>query len=873
MPKISTYTNASPIVGSDLLIGTDVNNSSATKNFLISDLSDYVIANIPASGNGLQYVLNNGNTATGDINLTGHINLIGDLSVTGMFKDSTASAGTSGQFLKSTGTATIWAGAPTLNEVLTAGNTSNVNVTLTGLLYSTEARIIKLRDYLNSSGTGGQVLMTTGSQIYWANLPSTTPNIDQVLAVGSSTTRNMTTTGGITAGNFTATNYVKPTVVLDRLNSPGAAGQVLKSTATGVEWITASLTPQDLASVLAVGNSATSNMTLTGDLSVSGIATLGKIKDAAASVGSAGQVLSSTGSALSWITLPSTPNLSQVLAAGNTATNTINLTGGINMSGTLAVGGTVKPLTITDTTNAIGTSGQVLSSTGTGLRWITPASTPTLTQVLTAGNTTSLDITTTGFIKPKTIKDSLGNVGTSGQVLTSTGTTMLWSTLPSATIPTLQQVLNAGNTTSFNISSTGDITVNNVYATDITPSSTLGLNSAVIIDHNGNWGTSNQVLSSTGTGVEWINLPSSTIPTLQQVLNAGNTTNLNIASTGNITANNVNVAYIVNAADVNISNALSLNNASIIDHLSHGGSSGQVLSSTGTSVEWITISTTTPNLSQVLTAGGNAGGNSISGVGFLFATNLFIGDGSFSNITTGTITDAGSSIGTNGQVLSSTGTTIQWVTLPSTTTPTLNTVLNAGSTSSHSMTVNNVITAANLAITIGAVRSDNYTTVSNSGVFNMYGPVGLTTFALGSFNGAYTSSLTQLIVGAQTSSTLQVGITGSGGNTYDTYFNMYGTHTIVWSIGSTTTTAVSLGFGSASTNAIDATYEGISGTYIFSGSSYCEFNIGTTSNAVGSVNVYVHALSVHSNNSAAITAGLTVGQLYRDSSGHVAVVY
>jgi hypothetical protein len=432
MPKISTYTNASPIIGSDRLIGSDANSSNMTKNFLISDLTQYVIGQIPTSGNGLQNVLNNGNTATQDINLTGEINLVGDLYVTGTFKDSSASVGTSGQFLKSTSTGTIWAGSPTLDEVLTAGATSAVNVTLTGTLYSTEARIIKLRDYLNSAGTSGQVLYTTGTQVYWGNV--VTPNIDQVLAVGTTTTRAFTTTNAVSAGNFTATNYVKPNVILDRLNSPGVANQILKSTNTGVEWSTASLTPQDLASVLAVGSSATSNMSLTGDLSVSGIATLGKIKDGVASVGTAGQVLSSTGSALSWITLPSTPTLSQVLAAGNIATNSITLTGSINMSGTLVVGGTVKPLSITDSTNVIGTSGQILSSTGTDLRWINPASTPTLTQVLTAGNITTLDITTTGFMRPTTIKDSLGNVGTSGQVLTSTGTAMLWSAVYSTTV-------------------------------------------------------------------------------------------------------------------------------------------------------------------------------------------------------------------------------------------------------------------------------------------------------------------------------------------------------------------------------------------------------------------------------------------------------
>jgi len=43
MPKINTYTNASPISGSDKLVGTDASSSNMTKNFLISDLKAFIV--------------------------------------------------------------------------------------------------------------------------------------------------------------------------------------------------------------------------------------------------------------------------------------------------------------------------------------------------------------------------------------------------------------------------------------------------------------------------------------------------------------------------------------------------------------------------------------------------------------------------------------------------------------------------------------------------------------------------------------------------------------------------------------------------------------------------------------------------------------
>lgn len=117
MPKISTYSNASPIVGSDLLIGTDANTSNMTKNFLLSDLSTYF--NIQ---NTLDTVLGTGNTSasesifltSGGINTGGLSTFNGGvvvgnyLSISGAISDINGDYGYADDILTSTGSTIIW---------------------------------------------------------------------------------------------------------------------------------------------------------------------------------------------------------------------------------------------------------------------------------------------------------------------------------------------------------------------------------------------------------------------------------------------------------------------------------------------------------------------------------------------------------------------------------------------------------------------------------------------------------------------------------------------------------------------------------------------------------------------------------------------
>lgn len=100
MAKISTYTTDTNVTGGDMLIGTDVDNSNATKNFTVSDLAAYMATNLT---NFVPYTGATGNVDLGanDLNLqsltvNSGISLTGELFTLG-------SSGTLGQILKSNG--------------------------------------------------------------------------------------------------------------------------------------------------------------------------------------------------------------------------------------------------------------------------------------------------------------------------------------------------------------------------------------------------------------------------------------------------------------------------------------------------------------------------------------------------------------------------------------------------------------------------------------------------------------------------------------------------------------------------------------------------------------------------------------------------
>ena len=168
-----------------------------------------------------------------------------------------------------------------------------------------------------------------------------------------------------------------------------------------------------------------------------------------ASAGTTGQVLTSTGTSVQWAT-PS---------GGGTTTNALTI--GTGLSGTsfngssavtIAIDSTVATLTGSQTlTNktlsaatlsgtltaggGVGTSGQVLQSTGTGVQWATVASGGTGDVTLAGTQTLTNKTLTSPAISSPTITGTLtagGGVGANGQFLQSTGTGVVWATVSGA---------------------------------------------------------------------------------------------------------------------------------------------------------------------------------------------------------------------------------------------------------------------------------------------------------------------------------------------------------------------------------------------------------------------------------------------------------
>lgn len=184
-------------------------------------------------------------------------------------------------------------------------------------------------------------------------------------------------------------------------------------------------------------------------------------------------------------------DLQMVLDNGNTATSNITLVGNVsatNVAASAAVSAVTGNITTVNSTTVNATNVSVGNSLNT------------------------VDFEVSGMFY-----DGAASEGTNGQYLKSTGTSTQWTNFPVTPVDTLQAVLTAGNTTSLNIVSTGDISAdaimaNAVEADDYTVNSMLSITGTIEAD--GSIGTAGQVLASQGVAgsVEWVSLPTPVIP-------------------------------------------------------------------------------------------------------------------------------------------------------------------------------------------------------------------------------------------------------------------------------------------------------------------------------------------------------------------------
>jgi len=457
----------------------------------------------------------------------------------------------------------------------------------------------------------------------------------------------------------------------------------------------ADVIPADtLAEVLAAGNTATNNINLTGNITLTGnLSVSGTIADSSGDVGTSGQVLSSTGTGTNWVDNVDGSGTLNTLAKWTPDGNTLG-DSSITDDGTSVI--VANDIYLQGSTIHIGnavTDSAIVNGTMTFLQ---------------------------NARFNSTVQDSGGNPGGSGQILSSTTTGVTWvDQLPSGL--NFQGSWNAATNTPPLASGVG---VQGYYYIVGTPGTTNldGFNSWQTGDwviFNGTvWqeidnqnifsgsGTTNTMTKWTGTQ----SLGNSNVTDNGTIIDLGNSaaTDVNFTNTGNCSVSASVSTFRFNNSDVSFSPGVAL-----VDASSNPGTLGKVLSSTGTQVLWIDTvdgSGTTHKIpkwadSNTLTDSAlsdNAGAVAISGASFTSTTS---GNQTLSS-TTGAVTlssssdlsidsatvlhlnqsnptisiknwgpvvfeesayfkktilDSTAAAGTSGQILSSTGTGVQWI--------------------------------------------------------------------------------------------------------------------------------------------------------------------------------------------------------------------
>jgi hypothetical protein len=226
MARISTYAADTNVTGGDMMIGTDVDNSNATKNFTVSSLIAYAATNnlVPYTGATQNVNLGSNNlTVGGDLSITGPTLLGGTLGVTGIT--------TLNNDLNVTGLTTL-------------GDTNvNGDIDFNGLFL-----------IAGSEGAAGELLTSfgTGNPPQWTN-----PLTAYVPYIGATTDLNL----GV--HQLSATGVDVKTGPLFVNGSAGTLNQILVSQGVGTNpaWQTSPYTYIEYASFYSTQTQSTSSAT------------------------------------------------------------------------------------------------------------------------------------------------------------------------------------------------------------------------------------------------------------------------------------------------------------------------------------------------------------------------------------------------------------------------------------------------------------------------------------------------------------------------------------------------------------------------------------------------------------------------------------
>jgi len=211
-------------------------------------------------------------------------------------------------------------------------------------------------------------------------------------------------------------------------------------------------------------------------------------------------------------------NANNTAYIGRSGTNPLQVTGQFKVDSGTITGGSAVAMQIAGYANKGGTGYHDFLSVTNGYGSATNASkwfrlniTGGLEIINSAYTANIFNLTDAGVLSVPQISAG-GSTGTSGQVLSSTGTGIQWINASSGSGSGSLTSITAGTgLTGGTITTTGTIAIDTTVVTTLTGSQTLSnktLSSPVVtgtLTANGVVGSSGQFLSSTGTGVQWTN--------------------------------------------------------------------------------------------------------------------------------------------------------------------------------------------------------------------------------------------------------------------------------------------------------------------------------------------------------------------------------
>ena len=467
---------------------------------------------------------------TGTANIQGNLTSEGGLTVDGYLADGAGAQGTSGQILSSTGTGTQWINGIPSNNIVGSGTLNTIAMFTPDGQAVGDSAITQSYDFINYTVDINGLLEVGETVIADGSIFTALIGVNNITAGDAG---NVSLRGGVVIGNEDT----------DQLT--------VNSTSTFNNNVT-------------IGSSDADEFTVNSSSDFNGnvifdppgyVEFRGAVKDAQGDLGTSGQVLVSTGTGVNWVDQTDTIYTHSSAQAGSDAV--IRLTdGATNQDVTLVAGNSISltddgsnNITIAATGGAANTTYDLDSiQTGSDVAVTLVGSDATVdTLTLVAGTNVTLADDGSNNITVSTVSDIVTGTGTlntipmwtpDGQTLGDSFITLNTTGSPfiNVSVPLTTGTLNVtnifgadggfvtlsgnsilGNASTDTISVNGtatfnaDVTLGNTSSQDLTVNAVTVFQSSArfasqLVDTAGASGLSGMVLTSTGTGVDWVNV-------------------------------------------------------------------------------------------------------------------------------------------------------------------------------------------------------------------------------------------------------------------------------------------------------------------------------------------------------------------------------